>query len=137
MESFCAREGACSNSDPQCSNFKSCVWRAVSSHLSHHPQEVLLALFSLSVHKGGRYFHFILLLNCRVHYVNSYSFVDISWGNCKPYIFKALISTESKKTMFPFFLNSLWQPSWVFKMPGMESLFLRYFLLLMNLESWS
>ena len=34
-------------------NFESCVWRAVSSHSSHHPQEVLLAQFSLYVHKGG------------------------------------------------------------------------------------
>ena len=34
------------------SNFESCVWRAVSSHLSHNPQEVLffLAQFSLYVH---------------------------------------------------------------------------------------
>ena len=34
------------------SNFESCVWRTVSSHSSHHPQEVLLAQFSLYVHKG-------------------------------------------------------------------------------------
>ena len=38
------REVACSASDRQGSNFESCVWRTVSSHLSHHPQEVLLAL---------------------------------------------------------------------------------------------
>ena len=31
----------------------SCVWRTVSSQSSHHPQEVLLAQFSLYVHKGG------------------------------------------------------------------------------------
>ena len=35
------------------SNFESCVWRTVSSQSSHHPQEVLLAQFSLYVHKGG------------------------------------------------------------------------------------
>ena len=46
------REVACSASDRQGSNFESCVWRAVSSHSSHHPQEVLLAQFSLYVHKG-------------------------------------------------------------------------------------
>ena len=34
-------------------NFESCVWRAVSSHSSHHPQEVLMAQFSLYVHKGS------------------------------------------------------------------------------------
>ena len=39
--------------DLQGFNFKSCVWRAVSSHSSHHPQEVLLAQLSLYVHKSG------------------------------------------------------------------------------------
>ena len=47
------REVVCSASDRQSSNFEFCVWRAVSSHSSHHPQEVLLAQFSLYVHKGG------------------------------------------------------------------------------------
>ena len=57
------REVACSASDHQGSNFESCVWRTVSSQSSHHPQEVLLAQFSLYVHKGGLKpdsFHFIL-----------------------------------------------------------------------------
>ena len=56
------REVACSASDRQGSNFESCVWRTVSSQSSHHPQEVLLAQFSLYVHKGGlkpESFHFI------------------------------------------------------------------------------
>ena len=42
-------------------DFESCVWRTVSQS-SHHPQEVLLAQFSLYVHKGGLKpdsFHFI------------------------------------------------------------------------------
>ena len=43
------REIASSASDRQGSN----VWRAVSSHSSHHPQEVLLAHISLYVHVGG------------------------------------------------------------------------------------
>ena len=47
------REVACSASDRQGSNFGSCVWRTVSSQSSHHPQEALLAQFSLYVHKGG------------------------------------------------------------------------------------
>ena len=47
------REVACSASDRQGSNFESCAWRTVSSHSSHHPQEVLLAQFSPYVHKGG------------------------------------------------------------------------------------
>ena len=56
------REVACSASDRQVSNFESCVWRTVSSQSSHHPQEVLLAQFSLYVHKGGLKpdsFHFL------------------------------------------------------------------------------
>ena len=56
------REVACSASDRQGSNFESCVWTTVSSQSSHHPQEVLLAQFSLFVHKGGLKpdsFHFI------------------------------------------------------------------------------
>ena len=56
------REVACSASDRQGSNFESCVWRTVSSQSSHHPQEVLLAQFSLYVHKSGLKpdsFHFI------------------------------------------------------------------------------
>ena len=58
------REVACSASDRQGSNFESCVWRTVSSQSSHHPQEVLLAQFSLYVHKGGLKpdsFHFLTL----------------------------------------------------------------------------
>ena len=58
------REVACSASDRQGSNFESCVWRTVSSQSSHHPQEVLLAQFSLYVHKGGLKpdsFHFLLI----------------------------------------------------------------------------
>ena len=47
------QEVACSASDRQGSNFESCVWRTVLSQSSHHPQEVLLAQFSLYVHKGG------------------------------------------------------------------------------------
>ena len=51
--SICDREVACSASDRQGSNFESCVWRTVSSHSYHHPQEVLLAQFCLYVDKGG------------------------------------------------------------------------------------
>ena len=53
VESLRDREVACSTSDRQVLNFESRVWRTVSSHSSHHPQEVLLAQFSLYVHKGG------------------------------------------------------------------------------------
>ena len=60
------REVACSASDRQGANFESCVWRTVSSQSSHHPQEVLLAQFSLYVHKGGLMpdsFHFLCSLS--------------------------------------------------------------------------
>ena len=63
------REVACSASDRQGSNFESCVWRTVSSQSSHHPQEVLLAQFSLYVHKGGLKpdsFHYICRLEIQV-----------------------------------------------------------------------
>ena len=62
------REVACSASDRQGPNFESCVWRTVSSQSYHHPQEVLLAQFSLYVHKGGLKpdtFHFRPLLGFR------------------------------------------------------------------------
>ena len=64
------REVASSASDRQGSNFESCVWRTVSSHSSHHPQEVLLAQLSLYVHKGGLKpdsFHFRNKLSFKNH----------------------------------------------------------------------
>ena len=60
------REVACLASDRQGSNFESCAWRTVSSQSSHHPQEVLLAQFSLYVHKGGP-IHFIFFGICSFH----------------------------------------------------------------------
>ena len=65
------REVACSASDRQGSNFESCVWRTVSSQSSHHPQEVLLAQFSLYVHKGGLKpdsFHFLALFVKKMYF---------------------------------------------------------------------
>ena len=65
------REVACSASDRQGSNFESCVWRTVSSQSSHHPHEVLLAQFSLYVHKGGLKpdsFHFLSQTGSICHY---------------------------------------------------------------------
>ena len=66
------REVACSASDRQGSNFESCVWRTVSSQSSHHPQEVLLAQFSLYVHKCGiksDSFHFERLLSLEKQFI--------------------------------------------------------------------
>ena len=59
------REVACSASDRQGSNFESCLWRTVSSQSYHHPQEVLLAQFSLYVHKGGLKLDSFYFLWCR------------------------------------------------------------------------
>ena len=53
VESLRDRMVVCSASDIQGLNFESCVWRTVSSHSSQYPQEVLLARFSLNVHKSG------------------------------------------------------------------------------------
>ena len=53
MGSYRDRELAFSASDLQGLNFESCVWRAVLSQSSHHPQEVFLAQFNLYVHKSG------------------------------------------------------------------------------------
>ena len=66
--SLCDRQLACSASDLRGLNIKSCVWRAVSSHSSHHPQEIILAQFSLYVHKSGLkpdLFHFGLIQQIR------------------------------------------------------------------------
>ena len=74
------REVACSASDRQGSNFESCVWRTVSSQSSHHPQEVLLAQFSLYVHKGGLKpdsFHFFV-----TSVFTSEKLVSVAWDLC-------------------------------------------------------
>ena len=65
MRSLCDQGVACSASDRHGSNFESCVWRAVSSYSSHHPQEVRLARLSLYVHitcLKPHPFHFISIL---------------------------------------------------------------------------
>ena len=80
------REVACSASDRQGSNFEYCVWKTVSSYSSHHPQEVLLAQFSLYVHKGGvkpDSFHFFQRFHLRYHSCsilqNDASFLRLQW----------------------------------------------------------
>ena len=66
VRSLLGREVACSASDRQGSNFESCLWRAVSSHSSHNPEGVLLAQFSLYVHKDlwpkSRFISFLFIL---------------------------------------------------------------------------
>ena len=65
------REVGCSTSDGQGLNFESCIWRAVSSQSSHHPQEVLLAQFSLYVHKGG--------LKSPIHFISFTSYCEAEY----------------------------------------------------------
>ena len=97
------REVACSASDRQGSNFESCVWRTVSSQSSHHPQEVLLAQFSLYVHKGGLKpdsFHFIFLQDlekCKMADI----FMKITEPWSKPFHFVA-------RQLSAFIPNSKW-----------------------------
>ena len=76
------REVACSASDRQGSNFESCVWRTVSSQSSHHPQEVLLAQFSLYVHKGGLKpdsFHFHYTMFNGIWVISTYTSATSFW----------------------------------------------------------
>ena len=90
------REVACSASDRQGSNFESCVWRTVSSQSSHHPQEVLLAQFSLYVHKSGLKpdsFHFIWVL--------------MSWLLCNTHNGEIIHSIVVSNRIFLMFLHSL------------------------------
>ena len=75
LGSLCDREVACSASDLQ--GLK-CVWRAVSSHSSHHPQEVLLAQFSLYVHKNSLKpdsFHFTADMSLEALIISGYYFL--------------------------------------------------------------
>ena len=48
------------------SNFESCVWRAVSSHSSHHPQELFMVSFSLYVHTSGLKSHSFHFCSCNL-----------------------------------------------------------------------
>ena len=94
------REVACSASDRQGSNFEYCVWRTVSSQSSHHPQEVLLAQFSLYVHKGGLKpdsFHFI--------YLGPREGACLLWAkHCVP--FSCHDSITRRRSFWPFLFRS-------------------------------
>ena len=72
--SFRDREAACSASDLQGLNFESCVWRAVLSHSSHHPQVVLCmaqcACMCTKVAKCIRPDSFHVFFNRSVEYIH-------------------------------------------------------------------
>ena len=84
---FRDREIVCSASDLQGLNFEFCVWRAVSSHSSHHPQEVLLAQFSLYVYKSGLKpdsFHFMPCFVARDGNASNYRHLGTTIHNITP-----------------------------------------------------
>ena len=89
----------CSASDRQGSNFESCVWRTVSAHSYHHPQEVLLARFNLVVHKFGLKSHsfihsFVFLLK-----LNSCAVLCISMSHAK-YRNVVIVVTQDHSDLF-------------------------------------
>ena len=90
------REVACSASDSQGSSFESCVWRTVSSHSSHHPQEVLLAQFILYVHRGG-------LKPDSFHFGHRRR----RWSNTHPELFQCLVfaASTASSTCDVIFMN--------------------------------
>ena len=108
--------GTCSASDRQGSNFESCVWRTVSSHSSHHPQEVLLAQFSLYVHKGGLKpdsFHFC----CWETAESTSSMRCMQSENCS----KITVREEGHLVLSPLFFQQIKQSAtqlFIFHCPG-------------------
>ena len=98
------REVACSASDRQGSNFESCVWRTVSSQSSHHPQEVLLAQFSLYVHKGG-------LKPDSFHFSHLPSHVVPAFAKCLAGVrHSASVETKLHLPRIPHTYRGEWQP---------------------------
>ena len=99
--SLCDREVACSASDRQGSNFESCVWRTVSSQSSHHPQEVLLAQFSLYVHKGGLKpdsFHFLFIMR----FMDTHTLFQ--WLNDLMFVFLMKSTSQFSSNMTPMLI---------------------------------
>ena len=95
------REIACSASYRKGSNFESCVCRTVSSQSSHHPQKVLLAQFSLYVHKGSLKpdsFHFI-------SFTNRYGFIVPSKFLCKSVKCDLLHKVQGSLIVFTHFMQ--------------------------------
>ena len=88
------REVACSASDRQGSYSESCVRRAVSSHSSHHPQDLLLAVFIRYVHKCGlksHSFHLNMINYFQIWKARLMShFIHGNQFNCKFFILKKM-----------------------------------------------
>ena len=77
------------------------VWRTVSSQSSHHPQKVLLAQFSLYVHKGG-------LKPDSLHFINPYN-AKICLS--KPWRPKDFFQFEMIINVFVSSLCFIWRPT--------------------------
>ena len=111
MGSLCDREVACSASDCQGLNFESCVWRAMSSHSSHHPQEVLLAQFSLCAKRWPKIpfisFPFFLVLK----YVISASIEVKSDGRNTDVLYQIIIIIIVHISCYYYSLHSVQSPS--------------------------
>ena len=100
------REVACSASYLQGSNFKSCVWRTVSSHL---PQEVLLAQFSLYVHKGGLKpdsFHFLLLFVEKSFFTLNFALFHLEYSLAFEYVYLDVFMKTFKSIYVAIFSRS-------------------------------
>ena len=81
--------------------FESCVWRTVSSHASHHPQEVLLAQCSLYEHKGvlkpySFHFIFILMTQHRFPSIDLFCFSPIALSSRRHWHYQ-----QAKEAYFP------------------------------------
>ena len=92
-------------------NLESCLCRAVSSHSSYNPQEVLLAQFSLYGHRGGikpPFFHSFVhsfihqFIHLFVHFFFIYSFIH-SFNNAFIYAF---IHTFNNSFIYAFIHRS-------------------------------
>ena len=98
---------ACSASDRQGSNFESCVWRTVSSQSFHHPQEVLLAQFSLYVHKSGlKPIHFISF--CHLNHLTILQ--EVLLAQFSLYVHKGGLKPDSFHYLILCFINTTWAP---------------------------
>ena len=105
------REVVCSASDLQGLNFASCVLRAVSSHSSHHPQEVLPAQYSLYVHNSGLKpdsFYFFYTISLYPQLIWPFTWNLLAYTQCSscydvysvPYIFYLIHPTPFVRVIF-------------------------------------
>ena len=97
----------------QGSNFESCVCRTVSSQSSHHSQEVLLAEFSLYVHKGGLkpdsfFLHYALciVIACLVPKLSYFMFFKMRMGGHLGFRGQDVSKSKKKSISFHWFCHA-------------------------------